>query len=64
MINVMLIFLIYNLIIPLNINIDLETVKLSVDEYFNLLIHNNILSILNFIVVEEKTEDNNFLVSF
>lgn len=42
--------------------IDLESLKLNVEEFISLLIRNRIISILNTIIIEEKTKDKDFLV--
>lgn len=44
------------------INIDLENVKLSKEEFINLLINNKIFSVLKYVIVEEKDNDKDFIV--
>lgn len=43
-------------------NLDLETVNLSKADFMNVLLRNNIFSILYSIIIEEKTEDQEFIV--
>lgn len=43
-------------------NIDLEAYHLSKGDFINLLIRNNIFFILNYVIVEEKTDDKDFIV--
>lgn len=43
-------------------NLDLETVKLSKADFMNVLLRNNIFSILYSIIIEEKVEDQEFIV--
>lgn len=46
----------------LSFHLDLETVKLSKEEFFNCLIRNNIFVILKNIIVQNKDEDKDFVV--
>lgn len=45
-------------------DVDLETVKLSKEEFVNIIIINKIFSILSDFVVEEKIEDKDFEVFY
>lgn len=45
-------------------NLDLETAQLSKADFFNILIRNDIFSILKQIIVKEEKKDRDFMVYF